>query len=287
MRDVGIDKPATMHFGEEKSRDDFGDERIGLVNGSIDPGDDYVLDILAEMDLDARPERASGESAVCHQCDGEGCHGCDDTGQKRAHGREFIGVDADTAAALLASVRENHVAQAAGRYARTPDDPADHALVFVRTDAMPPGFADMQVPGVTWTYGEKQRAIVEMLREQVRGVTAQELADEADASKEHVRQTLQKLREHDHATARCGAGPHGATLWRWARTLLPSPGDPEPQPHGTVDLGGGEITNSPVWDPCTWELAIRRANRVAPAGHGEWTGLDAPPEAANDTPPPG
>ncbi|WP_458191022.1 hypothetical protein [Haladaptatus sp. NG-WS-4] len=103
MREVGINDPKTMHFGEERSRDDFGDRPVGFVHGSIDPGDDYVLNLLAECDLHAQPETVETE-------DGD---------QRRAHGRGFVGPDADTADEILASVRENHVAQSAGRYART------------------------------------------------------------------------------------------------------------------------------------------------------------------------
>ncbi len=45
----------------------------------------------------------------------------------------------------LASVRETHVAQAAGRYARSPEDPDATATVYIRTDPLPEGFADVQV----------------------------------------------------------------------------------------------------------------------------------------------
>jgi hypothetical protein len=103
-----------------------------LVHGSIDPGDDYVVNLLAECGLQAEPETVETD-------DGE---------EQRAHGREFVGPDADAAAAILGSVRESHVAQSAGRYARNADDPDDQAMVFVHTSAMPNGFADYEVPGV-------------------------------------------------------------------------------------------------------------------------------------------
>jgi hypothetical protein len=127
LREVGVEDAETMHYGEEKSRNDFGDETVGLVNGSIDPGDDYVIDLLAECGLDARPETVETEAGDV----------------RRAHGREFVGTDAEVAREILASVRENHVAQAAGRYARNADDPTNTATVFVRTDAIPDGFADL------------------------------------------------------------------------------------------------------------------------------------------------
>jgi len=144
----------------------------------------------------------------------------------------------------------------------------------------------MQVPGVTWTYGEKQRAIVKALRKQVRGVTARELAAEADSevTPEHVRQTLHKLAAHDCVTVRPAAGPHGATLWQWARTSVPGPGDRGP--HGTVDLGGDQITNSPVLSSSTWALAITTPAPPSVLETGTRQGSLSPSCTKVDTPPP-
>jgi len=228
VADVDDVDERTMHYGEEKSRNDFADEGVGLVEGSIDPGDGFVLDLLAELDLDAQPETVD--------VDGE---------QERAHGRGFEGPDADTAAAILASVRENHTAQAAGRYARNPDDPDSHATVFVRTDAMPTDFADVQVSGIEWTFTDAQRAIVEELRSSTTSRTAREIADAVGVTKEHVRQTLDRLEGMDAVQALEGAGAHGATVY--ADDGLPS--------TGVVDLG--ETANGDVLDTYTWSLAIR------------------------------
>lgn len=206
MDDVGVSDPETMHYGEEKSRNDFADEPIGFVNGSIDPGDDFVLDLLAELDLDAEPETA-----------------VDDDGEEyRAHGRRFVGPDADTADAILASVRENHVAQAAGRYARDPDDPDVTATVFVRTDAMPVAFADVQAPGVEWVFADKQRQVVEAVRERDEPTSAQSLAQETDASKQHVQQTLKRLADDGVLQRYEGQGDWGADLY--ANDGLPNDG---------------------------------------------------------------
>ncbi|QLG63099.1 hypothetical protein [Halorarum salinum] len=228
--------PSTMHYGEEKSRNDFGHERVGLVNGCIDPGDDFVVDLLAELDLEAEPETTETE-------DGE---------LQRAHGRGFVGEDADVADEILASVRENHTAQAAGRYARDPDEPESHATVYVRTDAMPPGFADVQVPGVVWTFSSIQREIVEELRQSDRSLTARELADRAGCSKRHVAKTLAKLipdedsDEDGPVQAVHDAGPNGATLY--SADAVPT--------SGVADLAG-VTANDPVWDSYTWAFAIR------------------------------
>jgi len=229
LEEVGVDEPRTMHYGEEKSRGDFGDEDVGALNGCIDPGDDYVLDLLAEAGLDARPETTTGEDGDEH----------------RAHGRGFVGPDADAAASLLASVREQHVAQAAGRYARNADDPEDRAIVFVRTDAAPAGFLDLTVPGVEWLPTDAQREIVDALHDQ-RDATARELAEAVDVSKEHVRKTLRRLRDAGVVDVREGAGDHGAHLYR----ALAGLGSGE-----SVDLTP-ETTNDPVWSTYTWSLAI-------------------------------
>jgi hypothetical protein len=222
------DDVETMHYGEEKSRNDFADETVGFVNGCIDPGDGFVLDLLAELDLDAEP-------AVEETEQGE---------EYRAPGREFVGPDAETAQEILASVRENHVAQAAGRYARDPDSD-DGAVVYVRTDAMPPGFADEQVPGVAWAFGEKQAEIVEYLRDNL-GSTAREIAEATDASKRHVQKTLKRLVDEDLVTVREAAATHGASVF----------GDCDANPDGVVDISAAEITKSDIWSSCMWEFAV-------------------------------
>jgi len=222
------DNTLTMHYGEEKSRNDFADESVGVVNGCIDPGDGFVLDLLAELDLDARPRMKK---------DGDG-------DAYRAPGREFVGEDAETAQEILASVRENHVAQAAGRYARDADSD-DEATVYVRTDAVPVGFADEQVPGVAWAFGEKQQRIVEYLRDNP-GETAREIAGAVDASKRHVQKTLRRLADDGLVTVREAAAKHGADVF----------GDIEVDSNGVVELECGEITNSAIWESCMWEFAI-------------------------------
>jgi hypothetical protein len=123
LEDAGVPEPETMHFGEEKSRDDFGDENVGFVNGSIDPGDEYVLDLLAEASLDARPEMTTSD-------DGE---------RRRAHGREFVGADADLAHELLASVREQHVARPLAVTHGTPTTPRTALPCTSGRTRFPPG----------------------------------------------------------------------------------------------------------------------------------------------------
>ncbi|WP_238709284.1 hypothetical protein [Natronorubrum halophilum] len=233
MKEAGIHRPELMHFGEEKSRNDFEHERVGLVNGCMDPGDDYVLDLLAELDLEAEVETAT-----------------DDAGEEyRARGRGFDGEDAETAQEILASVRENHIAQAAGRYARDPTDPDVNATVFVRTDAMPTGFADVQTPGVEWVFTDLQEEIVDELRSSDRSRTAREISEAVGCTKEHVRQTLERLSDNEFGEPAVhvseGVGPHGATLY--SGSGLPS--------VGFVDLH--ESPTNPYGDSSRWALAIR------------------------------
>ncbi|WP_126663767.1 hypothetical protein [Haloterrigena salifodinae] len=223
MEKAGISDPETMHYGEEKSRNDFGDESVGLVNGCIDPGDDYVLNLLAECGLEAEPATVETE-------DGE---------IKREKGRTFSGPDADAASELLASVRENHVAQAAGRYARDADNPDNSAVVLVRTDAIPPELVDIEAPGVEWVYTETQREIVEELRSSTDGAPAKKIADELDCSKRHVLKTLRSL---EGATRDEGAGKYGADLYH--------AGDmPE---NGEADLRLEDFEDA----TSTWEIAL-------------------------------
>lgn len=265
MEVQGIENPKTMHFGNTASRNDFDGESVGLVNGCIDPGDEFVLDLLAELNCEAEPSRAE---KCCEHCGdrydapedpGEGCEQCDGTGMARAHGREFDGPDADTAAGLLASVRQSETAQATGRWARSADDPADTATVYVRTDVLPDHMVDATVPGTVWTYGKKQSDVVKVLRNADSPLSARQLASRADCTKEHVRETLARLapsrdeelpdgvtpREWVHAVE--GAGEHGATLYS----------DDGTPTSGVADVElATETANSPVWDYYTWTLAI-------------------------------
>jgi len=250
LEHVGVDDPELMHYGNVKSRNDFAGESVGFVNGCIDSGDGPIVDLLAELGLDAEPERSDTE---CEVCGGEGCHDCDGTGVKRAHGRGFVGPDAEAAEAILASVRENQVAQAAGRYARDPDDAEENATVFVRTDATPPGFADVQVAGVEWLFETKQETVVEAIREKGGTATAYELAQETDVSKRHVHRTLERLAEHGNVQAFEDEGENGATLYV-------DDGVPN---RGVVDLTDedGEVVTDAVCRPYTWSVTVRDVRR--------------------------
>lgn len=230
--DAGVGDPGTMHYGEEMSRNDFSGEPVGLINGCIDPGDDYVIDLLAELGLDATPERADPAdrddptTALCAACGGRRCSECNQTGLRRQAGRGFVGPDADVAAELLASVRENHVAQAAGRYARNPDDLDDTAIVYVRTDAIPDGFADVKVNGVEWVATDLQREIIgELVDRGNDGATVQGLKEDVGCGSSHTADTLNRLEERGLTERKKGRGPNPD---RWFATI-------DTLEHGGVD----------------------------------------------------
>ena len=285
------DDGGTMHYGEENSRNDLAEHVVGLVYGCIDPGDDYVLDLAAECDLDVRPERHE-----CPTCEGEGCGAGDPDcldGTRRSHGREFVGEDREDGAALLASVRENHVAQMTGRFGRA--ESVEQSVVFVATDATPPGLVDVEVPGVLWLArpNQKQRQLIEYLRANPSS-TAREASDAVDCSKEHARQVFAALVEQGKATVTEGGGDHGADVYRWLSGASASA-----TPFATVDLAPKDLNtdtaNSHVWSSYTWQLAIpsetptlttpdtpsspgQSSRRGAQTSLGGFDGADRPPD---------
>jgi len=220
MRKVGIPNPRVMHYGEQNSRNDFGAKDIGLVLGCIDPGDDWVMDRIAELDLDAEPKRTQKD---CSHCNGGGCSQCDGTGRQRAPYRVFTGSDAGTAEEINDAVRKGNVSQAICRYARNPGDPNDSAKVFVATNAFYTSeLRDKEVPGVTKVFGKKQREIIEFAREQT-STTAIEMEDNTSAKRNHVTETLNLLVEEGYASVDKEAGIHGRHIYR-VDTGTPSDG---------------------------------------------------------------
>lgn len=282
LDNADVNDPETMHYGEEKSRNDFADEPAGYVYGCMDAGDDMILNAIAELGLDAQASRVDPNdvddpgNSHCGTCSGDGCHSCNDTGRKREKGRTFDGPDADTAHAVLESVRESHVAQAAGRYARNPDDPESAAVVYVHTDAAPAGFVDLRVPGVEWLATPLQREIVDALTRRP-SATTRKLADDVDCSKEHVRETLSRLETHELVERRSGAGDHGADVYHDTDAT-----------DALVDLG--ETTNEPLPGYSRWSLAIhdRDASSSGDTGDraaGESVATDGGVSTGGDPPP--
>jgi len=254
MKGAGIADPATMYYGMEKSRNDFEDHDYGYVHGCIDPGDGMVMDYIAALGLDAAPERADACCGDCGDRDhpeerGDGCRECGYTGWAREKGRNFVGNDADTAEAILASVRENHVAQAVGRYARNPGTPSDGATVFVATDALPDGLADAKVPGAITTWTSTQRHILRVLRDSEGDATTGELAEKANCSKSNVRYFLNKLADKGVVSVSRGTGAYGANEYN----------DNNSPSNGLAEIDYGDSRKEPVPGPTyTGSLCIIR-----------------------------
>lgn len=213
MREAGIEEPRTMHYGEEKSRNDFAAERVGLLFGCIDPGDDYILKHLTLLGLNAR-----ASVVECKWCGGEGCEGCDGRGIRREKGRTFEGEDAEAAASLLASVRESHVAQAIGRYGRD----GGGAVVFVRTSAVPEELIDYRVADVAWVYSDQQAAVAEALRELSGPATKKEVAEAAGVRENHTYKILRRFEEWGYVR-RVGK-ERQSDLWERVGDNIPSNG---------------------------------------------------------------
>jgi hypothetical protein len=255
MRGAGIDSPETMHYGEEKSRNDFAGKRVGAVFGSIDPGDDHIVTYLSRLDADAEPAYKG-----CPVCEGSGhvesesgdeemCETCGSDGEVREHGRTFAGEDADLAETILQGIRETHVAQAAGRWARRVRDEDDYATVYVMTDAAPVGFIDAQTEGVLWTTNEEQKERLRYVRDQPSGVSIRAIADEFGCSKSAARRTLTKGEQLGLIERTPGAGPYGADLYFPGETFSAAGA-------ADIDGGAGPTASDGVQGTNTYTVAI-------------------------------
>jgi hypothetical protein len=191
MRGAGINDPLTTHYGMEKSVDTFSGKEVGLVAGCISPSSEQIKDWLALLEKDATPKREVYDEYV---------------------GQDWIGPDASIAEELLADVREKHVLQAVGRYARDPDDPKDGALVYVLTNVLPEEWVDRHINDAE-TLAEKEREILSVLADASDGLTRRKLADKVEASKKHVCDTLEKCRGSEWLQVAEGAGFYNADVF--------------------------------------------------------------------------
>jgi hypothetical protein len=246
----------TLHYNEEKSRnpEEFATTPVGLVYGCIDPGDDYVLDLLAELGLDAVPERSD---TPCEHCDGDGCHECGGTGRRREHGRGFTGPNRDAAMRILESVRAMQVAQMVGRYGRDLDvKNGERNITYVSTavlsqDPRTQHLVDYRTEGVVHTETELERQVVEYVIENSWSTT-RKIADAVDCSKKHAIDVLDDI---DWISRRRGTGPYGADEWAVHSDVNSS--------LDRVDLGE-EIVTSPVYSTNTWEVTIEQVAPLVP-----------------------
>jgi hypothetical protein len=255
MEDAGVDDPEMMHYGAEESRNDFAGKNVGLVAGSIDPGDNMVVNLCARMGYDVKPCYKD-----CPACDGTGnaegddgedewCSTCAGSGEVRERGRTFEGEDAEQADAVLEGVREHHVAQSAGRWARDAADEDDHATVFIITEAAPTGFIDAHAPGVTWTANEDQRERLEYVRDSQTGATAKQVAEACDCSKQAAWRTLAKAEDEGLLERTPGRGPYGADVYSPSGAFAP---------EGAVDLGpdDAETVSDRVKNTYTYTVTV-------------------------------
>lgn len=199
MAEAGIEEPKTMHYGEQKSRNDFSDESVGASLACIDPGDESILDFLALCEMVAQPKCMVTES-------GE---------KKRETNRGFVGPDADVATEFLESVRENNLAQAAGRYARNPDDPNSGAIVYIWSDALPGMLVDEKIETDYRTATKKRQHFVQVLKRNPSGCRSKTIADQTGSNKSYVIEWLEEMEQQNKVTKSEGTGYQGGTEWQW------------------------------------------------------------------------
>ena len=171
LAEAGIEFPDTMHFGNEKSVEDFVSELFGFIAGCINPSDEDIKDWIALLDKDATPKREAEEDY---------------------QGQEWVGKDADVAEEILADVRENGVLQACGRYARSPQQPDDGATVFVLTNVLPDEYVDKKIPDVE-VFGPKRKQILNYVASN-NGVSAKMIEENTDSTRRYIYDTLKKCR---------------------------------------------------------------------------------------------
>jgi hypothetical protein len=199
MKQAGIDEPLLMHYGMERSRNDFEGEDIGLVLGCIDPGDLHLLGIAGLLGFQA--EQAMGEK--------------DDGSVYRKPGRTFTGPDAGEVNQLLADIRDSAVAQAVGRWARDPRSGDTGAVVYVWTDALPVDLRDHVVSGVKGRPTEKKRQVLEVLRETSKPMTVRKIVNKIDISEKHTYSILDELVEQNIVGRSEGTGPYNANEYQY------------------------------------------------------------------------
>lgn len=173
MEQVGIDDPDTINYGKEKSVEKFAEESVGAVLGCISPSSESIKDWLALLDKVATPRREVDENY---------------------EGQQWVGPDHNIAHEILADVREKHVLQAVGRFARSPSDPDDEAVVYVYTNVLPDRWIDQRISDID-PLSDLQQEMVDLLYDTPNGLTPSRLSDETDATTRYVYRTLAKISE--------------------------------------------------------------------------------------------
>jgi len=173
LQNIGVEDYQTIHFGNAKSVEDFDSEEVGLIAGCISPSSDTIKNWLALLNKDADPKRE---------------------GDNNYQGQEWVGEDADIAEEILADVQQKEVLQACGRYARSPEQTDDKAIVFVLTNILPKQYVDRTIPDVR-PLGEKQKQILNYIYSSD-GTTPKEIVQNTNAGSRHVYKTVKILRDY-------------------------------------------------------------------------------------------
>ena len=209
MEESGIDEEyKTLHYGEQKSDNSFKGERVGCLIGCNDIGDGNALPILALLGKKAMPEKKEEEERKDEQ-------------DVRKEGRGFVGPDSEVAESIVESTRRENVAQAAGRFAREPDEDESKAIVYVWSNVLTQELVDYEMdefPKKTegGSVTEKWR-IHELLRNSNELMTAKQISEHKtiDCSKEHVQQNvLNELDNEEVLEVSKGTGKWNAYEYR-------------------------------------------------------------------------
>ena len=191
LSEAGANNPETIYFGNEKSVDCFGSERVGLVAGCISPDDKKIKDWMVLLEKEADP----GREVV------EAWNG----------GQKWVGPDADVAHSLIRDVRENRVLQACGRYARSPEKSDNGAIVFVLTNVVPDRFVDEEIEDIR-PFGKKHQQTIEYV-ESRDGVKPKEIINNVDVSRKHIYNTLEICRDCSWMQVNEEAGEYNASIY--------------------------------------------------------------------------
>jgi hypothetical protein len=159
MEGAGIDDPTVINYGAQKGKNDFGGERIGLLIGCIEKEDG---------DAETEATLCGSEASISRTEDSP-------------DSRDIEGEPEDVKILreVIHSTREENVAQSAGRYARSPDDPDSRAIVFVWTEKIPSSMVDYVAGGVS-----RRRRTCSKIPEAVK--TAQESDEYEDVSTKDI-----------------------------------------------------------------------------------------------------
>lgn len=196
LRQNGVDEPLVTHYNMEESVNDFDDEEIGLVLGCISPSDKDLKDWIALLDKQAQPRREADNPELSH----------------KSGGQIWVGPDRDVAHELIYGIRERHVLQAIGRFARSPSDSDDGAIVYVLTDVVPDDWVDEKIADVD-VLAEKQREILETIADSEDGMTARQVSDEIDVTRQHVHNLVAQHGDSDWLNVIEGAGEYNADVY--------------------------------------------------------------------------